>query len=830
MLALKEFRSRLKGLPDLLNWGAMIDPGVMLNKDGSFTTAFYFRGQDLSSSTNEELAALSAHANAALIKLGTGWMIHTDSTRIKATSYPAENRSFFPDPTTRLIEAERRAQHETEGAHFDNIYTMALTYLVPPELQSRLTALFVDDDAADARQSKATNYTALLTRFKGMVDDVMGAFAAGLQMRKMSSDELLTYLHNCLTGLTHQVKTPAVPMYLDAILGSKDFYTGLAPRIGKKHIRVITLFGFPGESAPGILDSLSRLAFEYRWSTRFIPLDQRDAEKRLNVFRRNWFQKRHGLMGLVKAAAGQGEQTFQNGDAVRMAVDADNAVNENSEGAVRYGFYTGVLLIMDEDATIADERAAEVAKMLGNSGFPSFVEDINAVEAYLGSLPAHGFQNVRRPLIHTLNLSDLLPLTAIWSGPEVHPAPADFYPAGSPPLLYAATTGATPFRLSLHVGDLGNFCVLGPPGAGKSTLLCLLIAQHFRYQNAQAFCFDYGYSMVTLCEASRGYHCDIGAEGSNVGFCPLANIDTDADRFWAADYIELLVTLRLPKDESLSLDEKNEITRAIYKLAEDTTESHHRTLTHLMGTIQNKRIKSALIYYTCDESHGKLGHLLDAEVDSLTTNNFMVFETMHLMNMGEAAIIPVLMYLFRQIEKRVKKSIPTMVPIDEGFRSFGHPLAIARLGAWLETMRKENAAVGFATQNPGSLLNTLIGQIIIQTTATKFMLPNPEATTPQIMPIYEAFGLNNRQIQNIAFATKKRDYYVMNSDGRRMFELGLGKVALAFVGASGKEHAIRVQKMKAQHGDEWVYRYLQEQGLPPDWSNYWHRLNKEMTQ
>lgn len=829
MLQLKEFRSHLKGLPDLLNWGVLVDKGILLNKDGSFTTAFYFRGNDLSSSTHEELAAVSAHANAALVKLGTGWLIHTDSLRIKATTYPKEDRSFFPDPTTKLIEAERRAQHETEGAHFDNIYAMALSYQVPPELHGKISALFVDDDSNTAQAKSELNYTLLLDRFKGHVADVVGAFSAGLQMRQMDSDELLTYLHNCLTGLNHPVRTPAIPMYLDAVLGSKDFYTGLTPRIGNKHIRVITMFGFPGNTSPGILDALNRLPFEYRWSSRFIPLDTRDAEKRLNVYRRNWFQKRHGMFGLIKSAFGGGEQTWQNSDAVRMAVDADQAVNENSEGQVRYGYYTSVLVIMADDPKVADANAVEVAKMLGNSKFPSFIEDINAVEAFLGSLPSHGFQNVRRPLIHSLNLSDLLPLTAIWSGPEVNPCP--FYPPNSPPLLYAATTGNAVFRLSLHVSDLGHFAIFGPPGGGKSTLLDLLMAQHFRYPNAQVFGFDYGYSMATLCEGANGAHYDIGAEGSKVGFCPLGEIDTLVDRTWATEYIELLVSLRLPEGQKLTVAQQNEISRSIHSMAEDTKDlpdrTRHRTITHFLGTVQDQAIKAALVYYTVDERHGVLGGLLDSESDSLGTDKFIVFETSHLVAMGEKAVVPVFMYLFRQIEKRVAKSIPTMIPIDEGFRSFGHPLAIERFKAWLETMRKENVAVGFATQNLQSVIDSAIGSTIIQTTATKFMLPNPEAATQNIAPIYRAFGMNDRQIQNLAYARQKRDYYVMNSDGRRMFELGLGKVALAFVGVSGKDQMLHVRALKTTYGQEWVYHYLQERGVPQDWANYWHRLHKE---
>lgn len=854
MFALREYRSQLKGLPDLLNWAALVDEGVMLNKDGSFTTAFYFRGNDLGSSTQEELNALSSHVNAALVKLGSGWLINVDSIRIQANTYPDPSRSFFPDPTTLLIDAERRAQHETAGAHFDNVYAMALTYQVPLEIQSKISAIFVDDDTREDPQTSlvsliaakffklftgqsnhrisktdVVHYTRILQRFKTVVADIVGSFSAGLQMRQMNSDELLTYLHSALTGLTHQVKTPDVPMYLDSVLGCQDFYTGLAPRIGDKHIRVVTINGFPGDTTPGILDRLNRLPFEYRWSTRFIPMDQRDAEKHLNAYRRNWFQKRHGLVGLAKSAAGGGEQTWANGDAVKMANDADAAVNENSEGAVRYGYYTNVLVIMSNTAAEADSNASEVKKLLGNSGFPSSIEDMNAVEAFLGSLPAHPFQNVRRPLIHSLNLADMLPLTAIWSGHEKNPCP--FYPKDSPPLLYGATNGATPFRLSLHVGDLGHFAIFGPPGAGKSTLLNLLMAQHFRYPGAQVFGFDFGYSMFTLCEASGGVHYDIAASADNgIGFCPLAQIDTPADRSWAAEFIELLVTLRQPKGAGLSVKQTNEIARAIDSLAKDTKHSKDRTITHFLGTVQDTAIKEALKLYTVGS--GVLGDMLDAEEDALAANanssRFFIFEMSHLFDLGDRGIIPVMMHIFRQIEKRVKKSIPTLIPIDEAFRSFGHPLAIARLNKWLEVMRKENAAVGFATQNIDTVLTSAIGSSILQTVATKFLLPNAEASTASVAPLYRTIGLNNRQIENLAFARPKRDYYVMNQDGRRMFDLGLGKVALAFLGISGKEDAAKLREVQAAYGDDWVCRWMADRGVPQDWANHWIQLKKKV--
>jgi len=39
------------------------------------------------------------------------------------------------------------------------------------------------------------------------------------------------------------------------------------------------------------------------------------------------------------------------------------------------------------------------------------------------------------------------------------------------------------------------------------------------------------------------------------------------------------------------------------------------------------------------------------------------------------------------------------------------------------------------------------------------LLPNDRAIEPQIMAIYRRFGLNDRQIEILARATPKRDYY-----------------------------------------------------------------------
>ena len=127
-----------------------------------------------------------------------------------------------------------------------------------------------------------------------------------------------------------------------------------------------------------------------------------------------------------------------------MSEDAQSAIGEAESNNVRFGYYTSCVVIMHTDRELVNEQAREVRKTVLNLGFGARIEDINAVEAYLGSIPGHGYPNVRRPILHTLNLADLLPITAVWVGTEHNPCP--FYPENSPPLSYAATEASIEAR------------------------------------------------------------------------------------------------------------------------------------------------------------------------------------------------------------------------------------------------------------------------------------------------------------------------------------------------------------------------------------------------
>ncbi len=797
-------RLQPRGLADLLNYAALVDDGVVLLKDGAFLAACAYAGPDLDSASPEELAILSSQVNSGLIALGNGWMLHVDAIRIPSTGYPESGE--FPDATTRLIDAERRQQYTAEGTHYESRHILAVTYRPPADVETRLSALFFEGD-----RSRHQGWEHVLDIFRKTFVALEDALSARLSLVRLGSPALLAYLHTCVTGLRHPIRVPAIPMYLDGVLATQDLYGGFAPRIGELHVRVIGITGFPLESAPEMLSFLNRLPVEFRWSNRFIFLDPSSAERALKTYRRNWFQKRHGLVGLLKESFNFGPATFANRDAVAMAEDADQAVGEASANTVRFGYYTSTLLLFDRDPALLETTGREVLKQLQHHGFGARLEDANALEAWVGSLPGHGYQNVRKPLLHTLNLADLLPLTSIWPGLETNPCPA--FPKGSPSLLYAATAGATPFRLNLHVSDVGHTLVLGPTGSGKSTLVGLVMAQFFRYPNAQVFLFDKDYSAFVFAQACGADYYDVLGEADQaLAFAPLVGVDTLPERLWAQDWLETALALQGVR---VTPGQRKALHRALELLGD----SPSRTLTDLVNTLQDHELRDGLHHYTLA---GGLGGLLDATVDGLGSGRFQVFEMSHLMALGEKNLVPVLLYLFHRVEQRLREGRPGLLVVEEAWITALNSLFGQKLEEWLRTLRKKNTAVVFVSQSLADVVGSVRRDLVLESCPTKIFLPNPEAEGEQVRRLYLSIGLNTRQTRMLAMAVPKRQYYYTSPLGRRLIGLNLGPVALSFVGMAGREAMTTVTELRSTHGPRWPGEWLRRRGLD-EAAEAWYR-------
>ncbi|MQB12354.1 VirB4 family type IV secretion/conjugal transfer ATPase [Agrobacterium sp. ICMP 6402] len=812
MVALKSFRHSGPSFADLVPYAGLVDNGIILLKDGSLMAGWYFAGPDSESSTDAERNEVSRQINAILSRLGSGWMIQVEAIRVPTADYPTEGESHFPDPVTRAIDDERRAHFQTERGHFESRHALILTWRPPEPRRSGLTRYIY----SDAASRSATYADKALTSFLTSIREVEQYLANVVSIRRMMTretserggfrvaryDELFQFIRFCVTGENHPVRLPDIPMYLDWLV-TAELQHGLTPMIENRFLGVVAIDGLPAESWPGILNTLDRMPLTYRWSSRFVFLDAEEARARLERTRKKWQQKVRPFFDQLF----QTQSRSVDQDAMMMVAETEDAIAEASSQLVAYGYYTPVIVIFEEDSGRLQEKCEAIRRLIQAEGFGARIETLNATDAFLGSLPGVSYANIREPLINTRNLADLIPLNSVWSGSPVAPCP--FYPPASPPLMQVAS-GSTPFRLNLHVDDVGHTLIFGPTGSGKSTLLALIAAQFRRYASAQVFAFDKGGSMLPLTLGLDGDHYQIGGDiGPSAGgkvkalaFCPLAELSTDGDRAWASDWIEMLVALQ---GVTITPDYRNAISRQLVLMAE----SRGRSLSDFVSGVQMREIKDALHHYTVD---GPMGQLLDAEQDGLALGAFQCFEIEELMNMGERNLVPVLTYLFRRIEKRLTGA-PSLIILDEAWLMLGHPVFRDKIREWLKVLRKANCAVVLATQSISDAERSGIIDVLKESCPTKICLPNGAAREPGTREFYERIGFNERQIEIVATAIPKREYYVVSPEGRRLFNMALGPVALSFVGATGKEDLKRIRTLHSEHGAAWPLHWLQQRGI-----------------
>ena len=806
MFSLKEYRVQNDRLIDLLPWAALVAPSVVLNKDGSFQQTLRFRGPDLQSSSDQQLISAMARLNNVLKRLGSGWGLYVEARRDHAMNYPLETDNHFPDLVSQLIDLERRQAFEGKGGHYESYYYITFQYLAPTEVEAKATrAFFKKKKQQEGDKNSKTagfDYQKALSDFSSQVArfyDILRDFMFTVEM--LNDKQTLTYLHSCVSNRSHEIEVPENPMYLDAYIADTPLIGGMAPRLGDRHLRVISILSFPGHSMPAMLDRLNHLPIAYRWVTRYLPLDKLEAEDLIKTYRKQWFAKRKGLMTLLSETVTKSESAMSDTAAVQKSRDADQAYQVLSDDHVSYGYYTATVTVWDQSSAVCEEKIREVIRVINGMGFTCVDEKLNAIDAWVSSLPGQAYANVRMPLLHSLNLSHLLPFSAPWAGPEMNKH------LKAPVLFYAKTLGNTPFRFSNHIGDVGHQLVIGPTGAGKSVLLNFMACQYLKYKDAFVVIFDQGGSFLASTHAVNGEYYEIGDPDALI-FQPLRHMDNKEERIWAMDWV---IGLLAGQKIEMNPESKSLLWDALNHLGEVPVDQ--RTLSGLQAFVQDERIREALGVYVMG---GAYGEILDAVATDMKHHNWQCFEMTRLLNTPEI-IPPVLDYIFHVLEKRFDGR-PVLLVLDEGWAFLDHPLFLNKIKAWLKTLRKKNVSVIFATQSIDDLLDSSISTVMLESCLSRVFLPNDRALEPKSKSSYEKLGLNDQQIQIIAHAQPKAQYYFESQKGNALFELGLGRLALSICGSSTPKDQKLVNYLYKEHPKyvDFVKSLLQEKGLE-DW-------------
>ncbi len=791
MIKLQEYREKAKGFSDLLTYCTLVAEDIVLQKDGSLLSCYEFSGIDTSSATDNELDYVTEMVSRAFQQLSTGFMVHVDAIRLTKKAYPEEEKSCYTDAITKMIDEERREYFSGEYC-YSTMTVLSITY--------KPSYSHIKAKQEDIIEKSIDFFRKSLIYIEDSLNTV-------LSLKKLSSytdkfgitkSELLSFIQYTITSEMQEVIVPPIPMYLDTLIGGQDVAVGIEPKIANKHIAILSIDGLPQYSYPMMFQFFNSVPFEFRFSTRFIILDKYDAENEIEKYRKGWNQQIVGFLDQLF----KNPNAKANRNALTMREDAEDAKALVQLGEVGAGYISSSVIMMNEDVEKLEEQIRVIRSTFQSIGCVVRHETINAMDAYLSTLAGNSHSNIRRALVTTVNVADMLPLASYYTGSPYNPSP--FFPPYSRPLSVLTTAGgSSPFWLNLHVGDLGHSLIFGPTGSGKSTLLALLVAQFKCYKNAHIYAFDKGMSLFPLCKGAKGEHYNIAGDNNSLAFAPLQNIDESlAEMSWAEDWVASLLELQ---NVTVLPVHRNEIHSAMEKLV--VNPRHLRSLTDFVDLVQNYQVKEALEYYT---ERGTMGFLLDAQEDKLGLSPFIVFEIEDLMNLGDKNLIPVLMYIFHRLEKSLKGQ-PTLLVLDEAWLMLGNKVFREKIREWLKVLRKANCAVVLATQSLSDAKNSGIIDVLVESCPTKILLANPNATQEDQYVLYKGLGLNEREIELISReAQSKRDYYISTSYGKRLVQLALGAKTLAFVGASDKDSIQRINELIMENDvdtwqDKWVY-------------------------
>jgi len=776
-----QFRRKKNYLKYTLPYARIIhDPAIVLNKDGSLQTTWMYRGPDLNSAIKEQLAIMTQQLNTSFQGLDTGWVLYFEAQRTPSTSYAKD--VYFPDVITKAMDEERRAFF-ANGQHFESNYYATAYWMPPNDQEGRIRELVVE--GAKRKEISAEDN---IEAFAAVVDKLMGIFASlRIPAHFLNQDEMLTYLHSCVSDSARPLIMPAHPLLLDHYLSDAPLNGGMEPRLGRKYARMITPIGYLGTSIFGMFDRLNQLDFSYRWMTRFYCLSKQDSIEELTRIKKGWYGKTKPLSVMMKELLLDRESPENlNENALMKFDEAKDAITSVEADVTRYGYYSTVIVVMDEDMEAVSTKAQLVEQTLINLGFRAKVENLNSIDAWMGSLPGNVGHFIRRPMASCANLVHMMPISDIWAG-----EPRNRHLQG-PPLIYTQTAGNTPFRLSLHVGDVGHTLVVGPTGAGKSVQLNIIAASFRKYKDSRVFIFDKGASSMVLTAGVGGKFFDLGNEAQHLSFQPLAHIDDDKEKQWAqewlADFIRQENITVTPEHKKLLWDALG--TVASYK------DKKFRRMTNFVNAVQSTELKTALQPLTLS---GAYGEIFDADVDSLKLSSWQSFEMEKLMS-TPAIVGPTLMYIFHRIEQSLTGA-PTLIVLDECWVFFDNEQFAQKIREWLKVLRKANASVVFATQSLTDIVESPIFSTVLESCPSQIFLPNDKALEDSLKEKYFMFGLNQRQVEIIAGAVRKKQYYYVSPLGCRLYDLALEHcpLSLAYV-AVNKADNRKASDILAEYG------------------------------
>ncbi|WP_406021781.1 hypothetical protein [Succinivibrio sp.] len=778
VLLLKDKKAVKKNaFTDLIDYALLGPDNIVILKNGALMKVYKIEAQCISFEDPLLIKKKQQSVCDAIKEVNSSFIINFDVIRTKDNDYINPDSTYHGPVRAKELFCKRMDTLKHDAC-YKNEYYLCVTSLAGTLDAQTLTSLFTKN----SNNETDTSISDLLEAFKTQTDRVLQRISTSFELREctyknftgIKSHETISFLRECICFNHTPLMLPKQDFYLDMVLSDSDFESGMFPKIADKYIGVVAVEGFPNSSEFCILNALSELDFEYRYSSRYIVFDRLKSNLHLEKYRRFWAQKKRGLFSMFSESP-----VTENTDAIEQEQNVSEAKSELNKNAKIFGTYTGCIIIYDRKLYELKRKAKQAAKLILSLGFGARIESVNATDAYLGSLPGHCTENVRRALISNEVFADFLPLNTSFKGEKYSPN-TKFFGDRAPSLMTVKSFDNGISNLNLHINELANCLVLGPTGAGKSVFLGSLIPALLQYEDMHIFCFDKGYSLKKICSHIEGAHICLD-ERSDISLCPLYDLSNE-DKF--TDAFEFLVSLFEYNRYVLSIDERQEIRLALELLCKMPEYRH--SLSDLLSVLTSINLKKIIEQYCKSKAENAL---LDGDCKTEFTNELTVFECAQLFSREKSHLYPTLKAVFNLINDSVQKHKASAIIIDEAWMMLKDEYFNKELIMWIKTLRKHNVTLIMATQSITDLSMTSNFVDILDCVQTRVYLPNSALQSAHMKKHYEKMNLNEREIYEIANGREKQDFFLHKADIFMPFRLILSDKEKELLGINKENKA-----------------------------------------
>ena len=821
VLSLKEKKDIFSPIQEVMPWLGLVRPGVVLNKDGSLMASYAFDGVDLDSvdaERKDQVAAALDHAFKSFDgKMTTWWsVIHS-----RSTDYPGGD---FANPVSEKIDKLHKGKF-ISGEMFNNRHFLTILYTPDAGMDKFIEKLgfhmnhegknFVKSAIESAKDSLLhRNVYAFdnaemdirIRRFEGVLESFEGA-STMLSMRRLELADYLTFLHDMANPASagQPVRVPHGQV-LDGYLPDNFLTVGkdilqFEHASGTMFAASVSIKDWPDSTHPGMLDDLLSVPGEVVVSHMFRFLNHEKSEALIKSARGHHESTMVGLAGHIKEALFKTEAAPDPGKE-KLYDDANDALGALTGEGIQYGYYNMTVMAMGKTIREAEETLKSVVSIITRHGFLVIRENLNLYSAWAGTLPGQWAEQVRYGLTSVPNYSDISPVRTLFPGYSVNRYLSEQSGKLQQALTMFETRYGVPYRFNLHQGDVGHLFVVGPAGTGKSVWVNFILSQYQKYSPITVI-FDKDRSCKIPTLLQDGNHIDV--TNGTVPLNPFVLLKDQKHWAWLKNWVEILITSR---GYQMQADDDKNLQHAIESLA--AIGSSHWSLSGLAAHL-NSSLSEQLRAWC---RGGEWGMFFDNEEDGFDLGDMTCVEMGELLSYYPQAAGAFMEYAFYRLDQKIDGSRPCIIYVEEAWFMLSEERFMRRLDNWLRTLRKRNALVMMATQSLTEIDDSPIFSSIIDNIPTKIFLPNSQARAHRDIYI-KRFGLTPSQVDEIASAIPKQQYYMVNRDHSRMLNVSFGKELIAHLRSDGRaQNTFEKLYRSGRHDWKEAYIHAMVSGIP----------------